>query len=101
MLPIKVTRRAAAQFDLITQQPAIGARATNFSSRGIRRIHLSRVYYRSPETNYHEDTKKRRNTKRRVFASLWSSLFKPATLPIKPPAVLLRIELYTASLSRL
>jgi plasmid stabilization system protein ParE len=71
MLPIKVTRRAAAQiqeaggwwlanrpaapealkeelqraFDLIAQQPAIGARATNIRLPGIRRIHLSRVHY--------------------------------------------------------
>ena len=71
MLPIKVTYRAAAQirdagswwfanrlavpealeeelqraFDLIAQQPAIGARATNIRLTGIRRIHLSRIHY--------------------------------------------------------
>ena len=71
MLPIRVTRRAAAQiqeaaawwsanrlkapealkeelrraFDLISQQPAIGARATNVKLEGVRRIYLSRVRY--------------------------------------------------------
>jgi len=71
MLPIKVTQRAAAQireagswwlanrpaapgalkeeleraFDLIAQQPVIGALATNIRLPGIRRIHLSRVHY--------------------------------------------------------
>ena len=71
MLPIQITRRAAAQireaatwwlanrpkapealkedlrraFDLLSQQPGIGARATNVRLEGVRRIHLSRVHY--------------------------------------------------------
>ena len=71
MLPVKITRRAAAQiqeaanwwlanrpkapeafqqelrrgFDLISQQPAIGALATNAKLQGVRRIYLSRVRY--------------------------------------------------------
>ena len=71
MLPIQITRRAAAQireaaswwlanrpkapeafqeelrrgFDLISQQPAVGARATNVKLEGVHRIHLSRVRY--------------------------------------------------------
>jgi len=71
MLPIKITGRAAAQiqeaaswwlanrpkapesfqqelrrgFDLISHQPAVGARATNLKLPGVRRIYLSRVRY--------------------------------------------------------
>ena len=71
MLPIKVTLRADRQiqkaatwwlanrpkapeafkeelqrgFDLISQQPAVGARATNVKLKGILRIHLSRIRY--------------------------------------------------------
>ena len=71
MLPIKVTRRASTEireaaswwranrpaapealeeelrqaFNLISQQPAIGAIATNARLVGVRRIHLSRVRY--------------------------------------------------------
>ena len=71
MLPIQITRRAAAQireaaswwlanrpkapeafqeelrrgFDLISRQPAVGARATNVKLEDVRRIHLSRVRY--------------------------------------------------------
>jgi plasmid stabilization system protein ParE len=76
MLPIKVTLRADRQiqkaaswwlanrpkapdafkeelrrgFDLISQQPGVGARATNVKLEGVFRIHLSRIrfflYYR-------------------------------------------------------
>ena len=71
MLPIKVTLRADRQiqkavtwwlanrpkapeafkeelqrgFDLISQQPGVGARATNVKLEGILRIHLSRIRY--------------------------------------------------------
>ena len=80
MLPIRITRRASAQlqeaaswwkanrlaapealeeelrqaFRLISQQPDIGAIATNPRLSGVRRIHLSRVryylYYRAGES---------------------------------------------------
>ena len=71
MLPIKVTLRADRQiqkaatwwlanrpkapeafkeelqrgFNLISQQPSVGARATNVKLKGILRIHLSRIRY--------------------------------------------------------
>ena len=71
MLPIKVTKRADAQiqkaaswwlanrpkapeafreelqrgFDLISQQPEVGAKATNLKLKDVRRIHLSRIRY--------------------------------------------------------
>jgi plasmid stabilization system protein ParE len=71
MLPVKITRRAATQiqeaaswwlanrpkapeafqeelrrgFSLISQQPGVGARATNVKLEGVRRIYLSRVRY--------------------------------------------------------
>jgi len=71
MLPIKVTRRAAAQIqeaaswwlanrpkapealeeelrralNLISQQPGVGARTANVKLEGVRRIYLSRVRY--------------------------------------------------------
>ena len=71
MLPTKVTKRADAQiqkaarwwlenrpkapeafkeelqrgFDLISQQPEVGAKATNVKLKNVRRIHLSRIRY--------------------------------------------------------
>src|SRR2546422_7699982 len=71
MLPIKVTPRADRQiqkaaswwlanrpkareafkeelrrgFDLISQQPGVGSRATNLKLEGVLRIHLSRIRY--------------------------------------------------------
>jgi len=71
MLPIKVTPRADREiqraarwwlanrpkapeafkeelqrgFDLISQQPGVGARATNVKLEGVLRIHLSRIRY--------------------------------------------------------